>query len=140
MLVDRSNPSPESDDDEGDECVEYDACTAGSSSSPTPTLCVASIVSGCRCTIWSRGRRLEGSCSEVGREAEEGQQCSDCWKNTRTFARVVGMLVGSVAIVVQGPVLTSPRVPWDKLELIDVSPLRTPPVGQQCSNSVLTVF
>ena len=34
--------------------------TAGSSSSQTPTVCNASIVSGCRCTIWSRqkvGRR-----------------------------------------------------------------------------------
>ena len=56
------------------------------------------------------GRRLEGGGSEVGGEAEEGQQCSDCWKNTSTFTRVIGLLVWDVAIV-QGPVLTSPVGP-----------------------------
>ena len=61
------------------------------------------------------GRRLEGGGSEVGGEAEEGQQCSDCWKHTSTFARGIESCLRDVAIV-QGPVLTSP-----------VGPVRTGP-------------
>ena len=55
-LVDRSNPPPESDDDEGEECIEYDVYGwfKLKFESDADAVFAASTVSGSRCMIWSR--------------------------------------------------------------------------------------
>ena len=93
-LVDRSNPPPESDDDEGDECLEYDVYGWFKFESDADGVQRLDRQWVPLHDLEQAGRRLEGGNFEVGGEAEEGQQCSDFWKNTSTFTRVIELLVG----------------------------------------------
>ena len=72
-LVDRSNPPPDSDDDEGDECIEYDVYgwfKFESDADGVQRLDRQWVPLHARP---GAGRRLGGGGSEAGGEAEDGQ-------------------------------------------------------------------
>mmetsp|Transcript_9172 Transcript_9172/g.21743 ORF Transcript_9172/g.21743 Transcript_9172/m.21743 type:complete len:161 (+) Transcript_9172:160-642(+) len=73
-LVDRSNPPPEPDDDEGDEGVRPRRCLRLVQVRVRRRWCAAPRSEVGAAARSGAGRRLEGGGSEVGGEAEEGQQ------------------------------------------------------------------
>ena len=70
-LVDRSNPPPDSDDDEGDECIEYDVYGWFKFESDADG--VQRLDRQWAAARPGAGRRLGGGGSEAGGEAEDGQ-------------------------------------------------------------------